>query len=266
MRPTSTSLFNCRKTILFTHQLILWVILLSQNGYLVNQSHAVKPGSLVRIEDLEEFCLNKAKESKDLKDVNHFLYNYEPSHEGCTVKCIFLKSTSQKHKEYFDYAVTVPLHLRDYRCRDENHICDYGSCKSIESTTVPPTPIIEPTQFGTVVLYIKDGYIRNADANEKTPPDTYIKFSVKRKTLKTTIAKDTYRPVWNEEFTLQNINVDDNLTLVIMDDDRKIDDKLGEVIIFPREVLNNGNNTKFVEYPFGDKLDHINVRLTWFNQ
>ena len=259
MRPTSTCLSSCRKTTLFIHQLILWVILLSQNGYLSNQSHAAKPGSLVRIEDLEQFCLNKEKES------NNFLYNYESLHEGCTVNCIFLKSTSQTYKEYFDKSVTVQHYFNGHRCRDEGHICDYGSCKSMESTTVTPKPVIVPTQFGEAFLEIKDGYIRNADANERTPPDTYVMFMFEWKVYRTATAKDTYRPVWNEEFSLQNINVDANLTLIIMDYDKRKDDKLGEVIIVPRKVLNSGNNAKFVEYSFGSRLDHINVRLTWFN-
>ena len=133
----------------------------------------------------------------------------------------------------------------------------------MESTTVTPKPVIVPTQFGEVILHIKDGNIRNADANEKTPPDPYV--ILKGGIYRTATVKDNYRPVWNQEFTLKNVNVDANLTLIIMDHDKKIDDKLGEVIIVPRKVLNSGDNGNFVEYSFGDKLDYINVRLTWFN-
>ena len=256
MRPTSTCLSSCRNRTLFIHRLILWVIFLSQNGYLSNESHAAKPGSLVRIEDLEQLCLKKENES------NYFLYTYESLHEGCTVNCIFLTSTFQKG--YFDKTVIVPSYFNGHRCRDENHICDFGSCKSIESTTVAPTPNTKPTQFGTVILFIKDGNMRNADAFETTPPDPYVK--IKSNGYRTPTAKNTYRPLWNHEVTLHNVNVDANLTLVIMDEDKRKDDELGKVIIVPRQVLNNGNNAKFVEYSFGDKLDYINVRLTWYNQ
>ena len=218
------------------------------------------PGSLVRTADLEQFCVDKEIE------LNHFLYTYESLHEGCTVNCIFLTSTFQKYKGYFDKTVIISSYFNGRRCRDESHICDYGSCKSIESTTVTPTPNTKPTQFGTVILFIKDGNIRNADAFEKTPPDPYVMILCDWKVYRTSTAKNTYRPVWNAEFTLQNINVDANLTLSIMDHDNTKDDELGKVIIVPRKVLNSGNNAKFVEYSFGDKLDYINVRLTWYNQ
>jgi len=86
-----------------------------------------------------------------------------------------------------------------------------------------------------------------------------------RKEERTYTIKDTHHPVWNHEFTLNNVRLNSNITLIVMDEDKRLDDTLGQIIIRPRTVLESGNNGKMIDYPFGPLNDYITIRLTWEN-
>lgn len=218
-----------------------------------------KSNSLLREEDFKEACLFKEGERSDF-----FLFNYEVLHYGCTVKCLMLTSSSRRHSGYFDRSITVPYYFNSHRCKDEYHECQYGSCKS-SIPNQPQTTTITPNDVGVIFLEIKEGYVGNTNAYEKTLPDPYLLFISNYKVYRTKTIPNTYRPVWNEEFTIPKARLDENITLHVMDQDKNIDDELGVFVILPKSVLDQGNNGKFVEYAFGPARNYVTARLTWYN-
>jgi len=130
---------------------------------------AVGMDAVLRNEDFSEICIKKEKEH-----IGYVLYDYKPLYDGCTLKCYLLTYSSWKYIDYFDETKEETHFFNGNKCRDDQHICSYGSCKPIE--TITSTTTIIPTWKGNVFLYIKDGHFRSVDANEKSPPDTYIKF------------------------------------------------------------------------------------------
>jgi Ca2+-dependent lipid-binding protein len=97
----------------------------------------------------------------------------------------------------------------------------------------------------------------------RSKADPYVRFKYGRKKYTTRVQKDTYHPVFEEEFSIPDFNINDKITVTIYDNDRFKDDYVGEFYIYPKKVLESGMNGHFVEYAFGPDKDYLVVRLSW---
>ena len=97
----------------------------------------------------------------------------------------------------------------------------------------------------------------------RSKADPYLEFQFGKGSYKTQVKKDTYNPVFNEEFVIPRFHIDDNITVSVYDQDKIRDDWVATFYISPRRVLQSGMNGILSEYPFGNGKDYVMIRLYW---
>lgn len=125
-------------------------------------------------------------------------------------------------------------------------------------TSTSPIPSLTN---GTLIFEVKDGFVRKDDARSKGDP--YVQIRYGGKTYLTSFMRDTYSPVFNEEFRIHEFNIDHNITVNVFDRDILRDDLVGSFVVSPRNVLESSKQGQLVEYPFGRGGDFIRIKLRW---
>ena len=120
------------------------------------------------------------------------------------------------------------------------------------------------SQYGSIIVEVNKGFVKRDDGRSKADP--YIQFKYGSKKYTTRVQKDTYNPVFEEEFLIQDFNVDHNITVTVYDNDKIRDDYVGSFTISPKQVLQSGRNGDFVDYAFGSDKDYVRIRVFWKNK
>lgn len=200
----------------------------------------------------------------DERRSRQFLFEYQLFNSGCTLKCILLTSSSRKYENYFNRSNMTEHYFHNIPC-GPSQVCSYGAClRDPRVTTSTTTQAPKPTNYGRVLVFIQRGYSKHMDTTSKG--DLYIIAYHRNKIIHTTKSiKDDHYPVFNEEFHISNIGLNESIKFVVMDDDRLVDDKLGEFWVTPHEILSTGNNGKIREYSFNPSDGYISLSITWSN-
>lgn len=228
-------------------------------SFLILASEAFPPFAI----DYEESHVRRCySELRSPLSSSLFFYTYEAIEHECTVHCYWFKS--EVNQLFFDATVKRTYYNNGLQCIDGNHECAYGQCVEKNRQIDNSTPRKEYSKKGGVLLVIRDGYFQVEDGRSKGDP--YITFNHKGKTYKTKTKSNTWNVRFNEEFNLPDLDIDDFIKLVVMDKDKHVDDRIGIIKINIRKVLEDGNDGKFVKYPVGNKMDWLEIRISWIGR
>ena len=216
-------------------------------------------GQLFSPEEVKNGCKSLINQQLD-----YYLYTYEALEKGCTINCYWIYS--RDHINYLDATLKRTYFNNGKYCGDINHTCSYGRCVDDRAKKPKVTEgLVNLSSRGRIVIEFREGFFHSNDDRSKGDP--FIMFLHGTKLYKTKVKRNAWFVKYNEEFNLPNpYSIDDVVKIFIMDKDTTLrDDEIGRVEVKLRQVLESGNNGKFITYQVGKQLDWLEVRVTWFN-
>lgn len=230
----------------------------------------VRSWKMVGVDDYIRECDVRQNELVLVLRKQLFLFDIEVLEGGCTVQCVYLiQSKSRFLEKTLPRRFTFGKDDGSIRCLDGEHVCHYGACRRPSNNSFPQVTSPPPSPLGDVDLFIKDARLERLGIRKAPSPFLEIAWgSVGRKFRSQTI-RNTYRPIWNEEFSMSHFGLDGNLQIIIKDGSSFSHKKIAQVNLTPRHILADGNNGHFVFHSLLNTTDnsfpYLQFRFSWRN-